>query len=96
MDITLSKEDRTEAIASIERYFAEHFTEALGGQRLGNIQAGALLNFFLEDIGPCIYNQAIADAQERLSMRVSELDIECHADAFGYWRKRAVKAAPKR
>ena len=59
MDIELTKEDRTQAIASVERYFNEHFADAMG-TRLGNIQAGALLNFFLEEVGPCVYNQAIA------------------------------------
>ncbi len=51
MEIELTKEDRALAIASLERYFNEHFAEALDGQRLGNIQAGALLNFFLEEVG---------------------------------------------
>jgi uncharacterized protein (DUF2164 family) len=79
---TLSKEARAQAVASIERWFRENRDE-----RIGNIQAAALLAYFLEEIGPSIYNQAIADAQERLQMRVTELDIECHADEFGYWRK---------
>ena len=91
MDIELSKEDRAQAIASLERYFKEQFEE-----RLGNIQAGALLNFFLEEIGPCVYNRAVAEVQERLQLRVSEVDIECHADAFGYWQRRAPKLASKR
>ena len=53
MTVELDKSQRPAAIASIERYFTEHFD-----QRIGNIQAGALLNFFLEEIGPSIYNQA--------------------------------------
>ena len=52
MDIELTKEDRAQAIASVERNFNEHFADELG-TRLGNIQAGALLNFFLEEVGPC-------------------------------------------
>jgi uncharacterized protein (DUF2164 family) len=79
---TLSKEARAQAVASIERWFRENRDE-----RIGNIQAAALLAYFLEEVGPSIYNQAIADAQERLQVRVTELDIECHADEFGYWRK---------
>ena len=79
---TLSKEARAQAVASIERYFIEHMEE-----RIGNSQAAALLNYVLEEIGPSIYNQAIADAQERLRMRIDELDIECHADEFRYWPK---------
>jgi len=54
---------------------------------IGNIAAGALLDYFLQEIGPLVYNQAVADVQERLQMRVSELDIEHHEDAFQYWRK---------
>jgi uncharacterized protein (DUF2164 family) len=82
MSIELNKDARTQAISSIERYFKEHMDEPIG-----NIQAMGLLNFFLEEIGPCIYNQAVADVQERLLMRVQELDIECHEEEFEYWKK---------
>ena len=82
MTIELAKEVRAEAIKSIERYFEVHMEE-----RIGNIQAGALLAFFLEEIGPSVYNKAIADAQERMQMRATELDIECHEDEFRYWQK---------
>lgn len=82
MPITLPKETRTQAITSIERYFAENMDE-----KIGNIAAGALLSYFLEEIGPTIYNQAIADAQERFQQQVSELDIELHEEGFEYWRK---------
>jgi uncharacterized protein (DUF2164 family) len=54
---------------------------------IGNIAAGALLGFLLEEIGPTVYNQAVADVQERLQLRISELDLEVHEDEFGYWRK---------
>lgn len=82
MAIELSKEARAQAIASLQRYFAEHMEEPIG-----NVAAGGLLGFMLEEIGPSIYNQAVADAQERLQMRVAELDIEVHEEEFGYWRK---------
>jgi uncharacterized protein (DUF2164 family) len=82
MTIVLNKDARAEAIRSIERYFEINFEE-----RIGNIQAAALLNFFLEEIGPSVYNTAVAAAQERMQMRAQELDIECHEDEFGYWHK---------
>lgn len=82
MTIEIPKEARAEAIASIERYFREHMEEPIG-----NIAAGGLLSFFLEEIGPLVYNKAVADVQERLQLRVSELDIEVHEDEFQYWRK---------
>jgi Uncharacterized conserved protein (DUF2164) len=62
-----------------------------GSRRTPTIQAAALLNFFIAEIGPSIYNQAVVDAQQRLQMRVAELDIECHADEFGYWRQTGRK-----
>lgn len=82
MAIELSKEARKEAIASIERYFQENMEE-----KIGNIAATGLLIFFLEEIGPSIYNRAVADAQARLQARVQDLDFEVHADEFAYWRK---------
>ena len=82
MSIELSKEVRTRAVTSIERWFAENRDE-----KIGNIAAGALLGFFLEEIGPAVYNQAVREAQERLAQRVSEIDIEVHEDEFAYWQK---------
>jgi uncharacterized protein (DUF2164 family) len=82
MPIELPKEARAEAIASIERYFRENMEEPIG-----NVAAGALLGFFLEEVGPSIYNKAVADVQERLQTRIMELDIEVHEDEFQYWRK---------
>jgi len=86
MSITLNKESRATAVTSIERYFKDELDE-----KIGNIRAAALLNFFLEEIGPSIYNQAVADVQERLIGRVTEVDIECHEDEFGYWIKRSKR-----
>ena len=82
MTIEISAEQRQEAIASIERYFRENMEE-----KIGNIAAGALLGYFLEELGPIVDNRAVADVQERLQARVMEVDIEVHEDEFQYWRK---------
>jgi len=82
MTIELSKEARKQAVSSIERYFEQNMEE-----RIGNIAAAALLNFFLEEVGPSIDNQAVAAVQERLAARIAEIDIEVHEDEFGYWPK---------
>jgi uncharacterized protein (DUF2164 family) len=87
MPIELSKEARQQAIASIERYFVENMHE-----RIGNVAAGGLLGFFLEEVGPSIYNRAVGDVQERLQARVAEIDIEVHESEFGYWHKFDRKA----
>ena len=56
-------------------------------EKIGNIAAGALLGFFLEEIAPLVYNQAVTDVQERLMARISELDIDVHEEPFQYWQK---------
>ena len=80
--IELPKEVRQQAVASIERYFVENMEE-----KIGNVAAAGLLGFFLEEIGPAIYNQAVRDVQERIRARVEEVDLEVHEDEFSYWKK---------
>lgn len=88
--IELPKETRQQAVASIERYFRENMDEPIG-----NIAAAGLLNFFVEEIGPTIYNRAVQEVQERLQARISEIDIEVHEEEFDYWRRHAPPARKK-
>jgi uncharacterized protein (DUF2164 family) len=87
----LSKRTRTDAIASLQRYFEENMSEPIG-----DLPAGLLLNFFVEEIGPAIYNHAIADAQARLQQRVADLSGELYADEFPYWPKVDAKRKSRR
>ncbi len=84
MTIEFNKQTRATAIASIQRYFDQNMHKPIG-----NIAAGALLGFFLEEIGPSIYNQAVAHVQEQLQLRVAELDLEINEEEFSYWRRYA-------
>ena len=90
MAIELSSESRKQAVASIERYFLE-----TTGEEIGNIAAAGLLTFFLEEVGPVVYNKAVADAQERIQMRAAELDIDIHEAEWQYWRKIDAKKVRK-
>jgi uncharacterized protein (DUF2164 family) len=90
MTIELTKEDRKQAIESIERYFRENMEE-----KIGNVAAAGLLGFILEEIGPSIYNKAVVDVQERLQARVADLDFEIHEDEFVYWKKFAKQRKPR-
>ena len=82
MTIEINKDNRTELIASIQKYFEKNM-----GEKIGNITAGALLEFFLDELGPIVYNKAVADVQDRLQSRVMEVGIEVHEEEFQYWGK---------
>lgn len=86
MELELNKTTRRDAIASIQRYFEVNMPEPIG-----EFAAGLLLNFILEEIGPAIYNQAVADAQIRLQQRVADLSGELYADEFPYWPRQKTK-----
>ena len=77
MPLKISDETRDEAIEAIKSYAEEHFDEPLG-----NLAAGGLLEFFLTEIGPSVYNQAVRDAQARMQVRVSELDVDLQETEF--------------
>ena len=81
MTIKIGNEARKQALASIERYFSTHMDE-----EIGNLAADGLLSFFLAEIGPLVYNRAVADVQERLQARVMEVDGEVYEAEFQYWR----------
>jgi uncharacterized protein (DUF2164 family) len=89
MNIELSKQMRADAVASIQRYFDENMPEGIG-----ELPAGMLLNYFLEEIAPVVYNKAIADAQGRMQQRALDLSGELFADELTYWAR--VDAKRKR
>lgn len=88
--IELSRQQRTEALASMKRYFEENLDP------IGDLPSGQLLNFFLEEIGPAIYNQAVQDAQTRLQLLVSDLNGDLYSDEFQYWPRVDAKRPARR
>jgi len=91
MNLEISKQSRTAAVASIQRYFEENLPEPIG-----DLPAGLLLNFFLEEVGPVIYNQAIAEAQARMQQRAADLNGELYADEFQYWPRTDARRKSRR
>ena len=80
MAITLSPDTTRQLQASIKRYVAEHMDEDIG-----DLKAGMLLDFCVKEIGPSIYNQAIADARTYFEGRVIDLEGVCYEPEFTYW-----------
>ncbi len=90
MTIEITRENRQDVIASIQRYFEENMEE-----KIGNLTADSLLCFLLEELGSIIYNKAVSDVQARLQSRVMEIDIEVHEAEFQYWSKHDRKRKNK-
>lgn len=90
MTIDLSAQQQSEALASMKRYFDENLDP------IGDLPVTQLLNFFLEEIGPAIYNQAIQDAQTRLQLLVSDLNGDLYSDEFQYWPRMDTKRRARR
>ncbi|HVX38250.1 MAG TPA: DUF2164 domain-containing protein [Gemmatimonadaceae bacterium] len=86
MNITLSPDATKQAVASIKRYFLEELDH-----EIGDLKAGLVLDYVLKEIGPSIYNSAIADAQAYMRDRVADLDGACSAPEFAYWPKSSVR-----
>jgi uncharacterized protein (DUF2164 family) len=75
--ISVSDDARTQAIAALREYYAANMEE-----EIGDLKAGLLFDFVLAELGPTIYNQAIADAQTFLQDRVSDLSGVCYQTEF--------------
>jgi uncharacterized protein (DUF2164 family) len=90
MTIEINDHNRQGLIASIQRYFQENMDEPIG-----NLAAGALLTFFMKELGPLVYNKAVVDVQGRLQARIAEIDLEVYEDEFQFWNKSGVKKKAK-
>jgi uncharacterized protein (DUF2164 family) len=87
MAVTLAPDAKKQAIASIRRYVAESWD-----LDVGDLKADLLLDFVLREIGPTVYNQAIADAQVYLRERVADLEAACYEKEFTYWPPASQRA----
>jgi uncharacterized protein (DUF2164 family) len=71
MRIRISEERREHLLSEITRFFADEFDRELSGY-----QAGLLLDFFVRQLGPPVYNQAIQDARGFMQAKLEDLDGE--------------------
>ena len=78
----LNEETQKRLIGSIQKYFQEHMEEDVG-----DLKAVLLLEFFMKEIGPAIYNQAVSDAQAVMQNNINDLDGVCYATEDGFWQK---------
>ncbi len=63
-----SKPEKDAIVQKIQKYFSEELD-----QEIGAFDAGFLLNFFSEEIGPFFYNKGVQDSGAALQKRVDEV-----------------------
>lgn len=66
--IKLSNEKRADMINSIKSYFDKEREE-----ELGDLAAGLILNFIIEELAPEFYNQGVYDSYKYMTDRVDDL-----------------------
>jgi len=71
MRIQLSPERRAILVRAIKDYCEEHFDE-----RIGDLKAELLLDFFVKELGPPVYNQAIRDAHGFMQDKLMDIEGE--------------------
>lgn len=82
MSISLAKETEKHLTSSIKRFFVEEMDDGIG-----DLKAMRLLEFFIREIGPNIYNQAIANAQGYIQEKASDPGDLYYQDEFDFWKK---------
>lgn len=70
---TLDDGRREDLVRSLRGFFLEEFDE-----ELSDFRATQLLDFFLDALGPPIYNQAVQDARGFMLKKLDDLDGEVH------------------
>ena len=67
----LSDEKRQQAIEDLIYYF-----ESERNEKIGVIAAEQLLDFFLENVGPDVYNRGLSDAKTAIAKRMEDLQFD--------------------
>jgi len=69
--IKLTPERRADLVAALQAFYGDLF-----GDELSDYRAGQVLDFFIRELGPPVYNQAIQDARGFMLERLEDLDAE--------------------
>jgi uncharacterized protein (DUF2164 family) len=73
MRISLSPERRTNLLLAIKEYFSAEFDEPLS-----DFRAEGLLDFFVRELGPPVYNQGVRDASAFIQGKLGDIEGEVY------------------
>ena len=73
MRIRLSAERRATLLGAIKRYFSDEFDESMS-----DFRAEGLLDFFVRELGPPVYNQGVRDASSFMQEKLTDIEGEVY------------------
>lgn len=71
--IRLSDERRAALLRALKEYTTAEFDEPLS-----DFRAGGLLDFFIRELGPPVYNQGVRDAAAFMQAKLTDIDGEIY------------------
>jgi uncharacterized protein (DUF2164 family) len=73
MRIRLSPERRASLLQAIRQHFSTEFDEPLS-----DFRAEGLLDFFVRELGPPVYNQGVRDASSFMQEKLTDIEGEVY------------------
>ena len=71
MRIKLSADRRAALLRAVKEHFAAEFDESLS-----DFRANGLLDFFVRELGPPVYNQGVRDASSYMQQKLADIEGE--------------------
>ncbi len=84
MNTPFSKDQKAEVVSSLRHYFTENLDS-----NLSEMQAGFLLEYFMNEIGPFAYNQGIEDARKYFLRLTEDLPGTYFQEPLTHWKTRS-------
>ena len=72
--IKLPLEEKAEIIRNVQAYFELERSESIG-----DLGADQLIDFMIKELGPYIYNKAVADARQLIQEKVNQIEDELYS-----------------
>jgi uncharacterized protein (DUF2164 family) len=91
MPLLLTKEQKSEITSSIRHFVADELDH-----EVSEIQAGFLLDYFLQEIAPFAYNSGVEDTQKYLNRIAEELPGTIFEEPLTYWDKHGSSRGVRR
>lgn len=70
----LPKEQRDQVISKIQQFFEDE-----RGEEIGELAADNVLDFFMTQVAPLVYNQALSDCRHTVNQKVMSLEDDIYA-----------------